>query len=47
MSVRAVPLTPAGGTTLTLGIVGGQVVGDGCIHFLLPFARWYDDLVET
>lgn len=38
---------PAGGTTLELGIVGGQVVGDGRIHFLLPFSRWYDDLVET
>jgi Alkylmercury lyase len=38
---------PAGGTALALSIVGGQVVGDGRIHFLLPFSRWYDDLVET
>lgn len=38
---------PAGGTTLALDVVGGQVVGDGLIHFLLPFSRWYDDLVET
>ncbi len=38
---------PAGGAALTLRVVGSQVVGDGLVHFLLPFRRWYDDLVET
>lgn len=38
---------PAGGAALALRIVDGQVIGHGLVHFLLPFRRWYDDLVET
>lgn len=38
---------PAGGAPLKLHVGGGQVAGDGLVHFLLPFGRWYDDLVET
>lgn len=28
-------------------IAGGRVRGSGVVHFLLPFRRWYDDLVFT
>lgn len=38
---------PLGGAPLELSVVDGQVVGEGLVHFLLPFRRWYDDLVET
>lgn len=38
---------PAGGAALALQRSGDQVVGEGLVHFLLPFCRWYDDLVET
>lgn len=38
---------PAGGTPLRLQVRDGQVRGAGFVHFLLPFSRWYDDLVET
>lgn len=38
---------PLGGAPLELGAVDGQVLGEGLVHFLLPFRRWYDDLVET
>ncbi len=38
---------PAGGVPLTLHVRDGQVAGDGLVHFLLPFGRWYEDLVET
>jgi hypothetical protein len=38
---------PLGGAPLALRVVDGQAFGDGLVHFLLPFGRWYDDLVET
>jgi hypothetical protein len=38
---------PAGRAPLKLHVGGGEVAGDGLVHFLLPFERWYDDLVET
>jgi hypothetical protein len=33
---------------ITIAIEQGQIQGDaGVIHFPLPFARWYDDLIFT
>ena len=33
---------------ITLDVIDGQVQGHGeVVHFLLPFAQWYDDLVFT
>jgi len=38
----------ATGTPINLSLQGGAVDGRGVVvHFLLPFARWYDDLVHT
>ena len=31
---------PAGRAPLELRVVAGQVLGDGLVHFLLPFRRW-------
>jgi hypothetical protein len=38
---------PLSGAPLALRVVDRQAFGDGLVHFLLPFRRWYDDLVET
>lgn len=38
---------PLGGEPLHVTIRDGQVAGSGVMHFLLPFAVWYDDLVAT
>jgi hypothetical protein len=36
------------GEPLALGVEGGQLVAtDAVAHFLVPAARWYDDLVHT
>jgi hypothetical protein len=35
------------GAPAALDVVGGAVRGRGVIHFLLPFRRWYEDLVFT
>ena len=38
----------ATGAPIRLRLAGGVVSGGGArVHFLLPFARWYDDLVHT
>lgn len=38
---------PLGGPDHHIAIRNGQVQGDGIVHFLVPFAHWYDDLVYT
>lgn len=36
-----------GGAPAALRVAGGRVEGAGVVHFLRPFRRWYDDLIET
>lgn len=39
---------PLTGETITYSIEQGVLkANDGIVHFPLPFARWYDDLVDT
>ena len=35
------------GQPAAIEVAGGQARGSGVVHFLLPFRRWYDDLVFT
>ena len=35
------------GSPARLSVEGGQLRGDGVVHFPLPLRRWYDDLVFT
>ena len=38
----------ATGVPIRLRLAGGAVAGDGAmVHFLVPFAHWFDDLVHT
>jgi hypothetical protein len=35
------------GQQARIEVTGGQMRGEGFVHFPLPFRRWYDDLVFT
>lgn len=37
----------ADGAPAEVRVEGGEVTGDGIVHFLKPFRTWYDDIRDT